>query len=77
LDDEIAAVESALRASGPNGGDAGERARQNVTQTIARVLRRLARGNQAQKEFGEHLRLFVSTGYECGYRQPRSVVWEN
>lgn len=76
LDQEIEAVEAALRGSGGDGGDAGERARGNVRKAIGKLRLRLSRGSQEEREFARHLLSFVSTGYECVYRQPRSRAWE-
>lgn len=76
LDEEVGAVEAALRVSGRDAGDAGERARGNVSKAIAVVRRRLAAGSKAEREFGRHIEQFVSVGYECSYRQPNDRFWE-
>ena len=75
-DEEIEALEEALQANGRETGDAGERARNNVSKAFAVVRRRLAKGNPAEKEFGHYLEQFVSVGYECSYRMPRGKIWE-
>lgn len=74
LEGEIEAVEVALRG-GCRITDAGERARSNVNKAVAAVRRRLERGEHGEKEFGEHIRRFVSVGYECMYAQPPLVCW--
>lgn len=74
LDGEIAALEEQL-----NGGhrhhDSGERARNNVRKAIGKVLRRLQRGDAAQKAFAAHVGQFVNTGYACMYQQPPGGEW--
>ena len=74
LDREIEAFEEALRSSGLTG-DTGERARSNVNKALAVVRRRLARGDRAEKAFGEHVERFVSVGYQCMYAQPGGECW--
>jgi hypothetical protein len=73
LGDELA------RAVGLGGRDrraasAAERARINVTRTIAAVLKRIAAASPA---LGEHLGATVRTGYFCSYTpDPRKpIVW--
>ena len=75
LDGEIDALESAIRG-GARSGDAGERARSNVSKAVAAVRRRLATGDRAEREFGEHIERFVSMGYRCMYAQPGEICWE-
>ncbi len=74
LDKEIEAVEAQLKG-GANTGDAGERARGNVSKAMAAVRRKLGRGSKAEKSFGEHLERFVSTGYQCMYSQEGGGIW--
>jgi hypothetical protein len=73
LDEEIGALEEALQGGGVTG-DAGERARGNVSKAVAGVRRELVKGGQI--EFVRHIEQFVSTGYECVYHQPPGRVWE-
>jgi len=75
LDGEIGAFEEALVGGGVTG-DAGERARCNVSKAIAAVRRELASGGPAEREFCRHIEQFVSLGYECVYNQPEGRVWE-
>jgi hypothetical protein len=75
LDREIEDIETALK-HGRQAPDAGERARGNVSKAVAAVRQKLRRGNQCEKAFGEHIRQFVSTGYECIYNQPQpGRIW--
>jgi hypothetical protein len=74
LDGEIEAVESAVRG-GCRTGDAGERARSNLNKAVAVVRRRLAKGSAAERAFGEHIRRFLSVGYQCMYAQPSGERW--
>ena len=71
--------EELARAVGLGGRDrraasAAERARVNVTRTVAAVLKRITAGSPA---LGEHLTATVRTGYFCSYTpDPRKpVVW--
>jgi hypothetical protein len=71
--------EELARAVGLGGRDrraasATERARVNVTRTIAAVLKRIAAASPA---LGEHLAATIRTGYFCSYTpDPRKpVVW--
>ena len=75
LDEEIEALGSALRG-GSNAGDTGERARSNVNKALAAVRRCLAKGDKAERDFGEHVERFVSVGYQCMYAQPPGGCWE-
>ena len=75
LDGEIGALEEALEGDGVTG-DAGERARCNVSKAIAAMRRELAKGGPAEREFCRHIEQFVSLGYECVYNQPEGRVWE-
>jgi hypothetical protein len=75
VDSEIGAYEEALEGEGVTG-DAGERARCNVSKAIAALRRELAAGGAAEKEFCRHIDQFVSLGYECVYNQPEGRVWE-
>ncbi len=74
LDDEIAALESALK---PDRGaaDAGERARNNVRKAAAVVLEQLSKGGLEERAFAEHLRTQLSIGIECLYSQPQGRIW--
>ena len=75
LDKEIEPIEAALKQRGQSP-DAGERARGNVRKAIAAVRQNLLKGDKNQKAFGEHIRLFVSTGHECSYNQPQpGRIW--
>ena len=74
LDGEIEALEEAVR-NGGRARDTGERARSNVNKALAVVRRRLARGDAAERAFGEHVERFVSVGYQCMYAQPGSGRW--
>ena len=73
LDCEIGALEEAMEGYGVTG-DAGERARCNVSKAMAALRRELARGGQ--HDFCRHIEQFVSLGYECVYNQPEGRVWE-
>ena len=73
LDAEIGDLEGALEGDGVTG-DAGERARCNVSKAVAALRRELARGGQ--HDFCRHIEQFVSLGYECVYNQPEGRVWE-
>jgi hypothetical protein len=75
LDEDIAAIEAALRSPG-KAADAGERARVNVNKAVTAVLRRLRKGGPAEQAFGRHLEQFLSLGYECCYHQPPGIIWE-
>ncbi len=74
LDDEIRALESALK---PDRGaaDAGERARNNVRKAVAVVLEQLSKGGPEERAFAEHLRTQLSFGIECLYSQPQGRIW--
>ena len=74
LDGEIGALEEAVR-NGGRARDTGERARSNVNKALAVVRRRLARGDAAERAFGEHVERFVSVGYQCMYAQPGGGCW--
>lgn len=74
LDAEIGALEEALAGGGVTG-DAGERARCNVSKAIAALRRELAGRGPAEREFCRHIEQFVSLGYECVYNQPDGRVW--
>jgi hypothetical protein len=71
--------EELARAVGLGGRDrraaaAAERARVNVTRTIAAVLKRIA---AASPTLGQHLAATISTGYFCSYTpDPRvPIIW--
>jgi hypothetical protein len=53
-------------------GDAGERARKNVTGRIRDALRRL---DEQHPELAAHLRQVVSTGTTCRYAPDREMRW--
>jgi hypothetical protein len=74
LDQEIAQFESALK-SGGLPADAGERARNNVRKAIAALRDSLKKGEKTESDFGQHIRQFVNTGYECIYHQPPGRAW--
>lgn len=74
MDVEIEALEEALRG-GRETGDAGERARNNVSKAVAAVRRQLLAGGPAERAFGEYVERFVSTGYECQFRPASGEVW--
>lgn len=74
LDGLIEPLESGLKAG--TTGDTGERARGNVSQAVAAVRRRLARGNRWERTFAEHLRQFLSLGYQCMYTQAEGGICE-
>jgi len=74
LENEIAALEEQLKR-GPSRRDSGERARNNVRKAIGKVLRRLRKGDAAQKAFAAHVGQFVNTGYTCMYQQPPGAEW--
>ena len=74
LDRDIEALEAALKG-GDESGDAGERARGNVSKAIAAVKRKLKRGGKAEQAFGEHIERFVDTGYQCMYNQEAGNMW--
>src|ERR1035441_3170192 len=70
LDSDILALESALNER--SGEDhTGERARGNVSKAIKTTIRRLLEGGKDERAFAEHIRQWVSTGYECMYTQPQ------
>jgi hypothetical protein len=73
LDGQIQEGEAGLRSLLP--GDAGQRARCNVSQAVKAVRRTLERGNRKQRAFAAHLKQFVSLGIECMYLQPAGVLW--
>jgi hypothetical protein len=75
LDAEIGTFEEALEGGGVSG-DAGERARCNVSKALAALRRELASGSPAEREFCRHIEQFVSLGYECVYSQSAGRVWE-
>lgn len=75
IDSEIEAVEAAVRRAAGNGGDAGERARNNVRKAIGAAVAHLRRGGKEERQFGEHVKRCVSTGYECVYAQPEGNIW--
>jgi hypothetical protein len=77
LDEDIEAIESALKAPG-QAADAGERARGNVSKAVRAVLRQLRRGGPTEQAFGRHLEQFLSLGYECCYHQPpgQTLAWQ-
>jgi hypothetical protein len=75
LDEEIEALTWAVRGSG-QAKDTGERARSNVNKALAAVRRRLAKGEKAEREFGEHIKRWVSVGYQCLYAHPPGPGWE-
>ena len=75
LDAEIGTFEEALEG-GEVSGDAGERARCNVSKAVAALRRELSSGGPAEREFCRHIEQFVSLGYECVYSQPEGRVWE-
>ena len=74
LDGEIGAYEEAIEGEGVTG-DAGERARCNVSKAIAALRRELAGRGPAERAFCRHMEQFVSLGYECVYNQPEGRVW--
>lgn len=76
LDEEIAAVEGALHASGRETGDAGERARNNVRKAVGSFIRRLNRGGKAEQAFAAYLTQCLSLGFEVMYRPMGKEVWE-
>lgn len=73
LDGEIERREAELVGLQP--GDAGQRARSNVSHAVGVVRRWLKRGNAKQRAFAEHLKVCVSLGFECMYVQPKGKVW--
>jgi len=75
LDGDISALEAQLKGSA-NTGDAGERARGNVSKAIAAVRRKLGKGGKAEKAFGEHIERFVDTGYQFMYNQEGGNIWQ-
>jgi hypothetical protein len=75
LDVEIAAMEEALCAKGVMG-DAGERARVNVSKAVNRVRQVLAGGRELERAFARHIGQFVSLGYKCVYQQPGGRAWD-
>ena len=74
LDGVIEAIEGELKEN-RQAPDAGERARGNVSKAIAAIQRRLLNGDRAEQAFGQHLKQFVSLGYECVYNQPKGNRW--
>ena len=73
LDREIESGESELEGVQP--GDAGARARSNVSQAVGAVRRRLEKGNRKQRAFAEHLKQCLNLGFECMYIQPAGNIW--
>jgi len=73
LDKDIEALEAAVSGNG-QAGDAGEKARGNVSKAIAAVRRKVE--GLGKKDFSQHIEQFVSTGYECIYNQPEGRVWK-
>jgi len=74
LEEDIEAIETELKKGG-RSHDAGERARGNVRKAIATVKQQLKKGERYEKDFLEHLEGFVSTGYDCQYKQPKGNLW--
>jgi len=75
LDGEIEALKSALK-DGREEADTGERARHNVRKALDVVIAKLANGDREEKAFAEHLRIHLSTGYECLYSQSEGRIWK-
>jgi hypothetical protein len=73
LESEVAALESALKAS--SATDTGERARDNVRKAIAAVRAHLKRGGPEERAFERHLRAHLSIGHECLYSLPEGRIW--
>ncbi len=76
LKGEIEALKKALKSKAGISGDSGERARNNVSKAINRVLKQLRKGNPYQKVFAQHLGQYISLGYEIRYSQGPNDVWE-
>ena len=72
LDGEIEELEAAIEGNG-QASDSGERARGNVSKAIANVRQTLGKGDNAERDFGQHIEQFVKTGYECIYNQPGQI----
>jgi len=75
--ERTALLEELRRAAGLAGrtrrlGDAGERARKNVTARIRDTLRRL---DELHPELAAHLRATVTTGTACCYTPDREIAW--
>ena len=75
LRDEIAKVKAVVGNDGLLGGDAGERARDNVRKAIGKVVKKLQKGSKDEKAFARHITDCVSLGYEVSYNQPRGMTW--
>ena len=76
LKDEITKVQSVVGNESLLGGDAGERARDNVRKAIEKVKAKLRKGNKDEQAFGVHIGRFVSLGYDVSYNQPERMKWE-
>lgn len=74
LDREIEAIELVLSGKAC-AADTGERARNNVRQAIKTVRNRLAADSKHEQDFGEHIRRFVSQGFDYSYLHPTGEVW--
>jgi hypothetical protein len=73
LDGQIQKSEAELEGLLP--GDAGQKARCNVSQAVKAVRRMLEKGNRKQRAFAEHLKQCLSLGFECMYIQPAGNIW--
>jgi hypothetical protein len=76
VQEEIDALKTVLKNKAGISGDAGERARDNVRKAITAVLAKLRKGSKPEKDFEQHVAGFITTGYECMYKQPKTHVWE-
>ena len=74
-DEEIAALEEALQASGRETGDAGERARNNVRKAVGSFIRRLNRGGKAERAFAAYLTKALSLGFEVMFQPFNGEGW--
>jgi hypothetical protein len=73
LDGQIQKGEAELEGLLP--GDAGQKARCNVSQAVKAVRRMIEKGNRKQRAFAAHLKQCLSLGFECMYIQPAGNIW--
>jgi hypothetical protein len=74
LDQDIAAYEAAL--GGSTAPDTGQRAYDNVRQALRGLSVYLGKKGSAERAFAEHIRTYLSIGFECAYLPPEGNDWE-
>jgi hypothetical protein len=72
---EIIKVKAVAGSESELGGNAGERARDNVRKAIGKAVSKLRKGGKGEQAFGKHITHFISLGYEVAYNQPEGMNW--